>query len=760
MAIEANRLIQQTGADHGREILLNVAIVVGRSEQADVVVPDASASRRHLELRQEADSWVAVDLKSTNGTLLDGALLTPHIPVRLQNGARLQLGDSEFLFTEGSIPLDPPTQTVPLISTVTIGRASDCDIVIPSPNVSGVHCQITQTPRGWLLEDMGWQSGTFLNGVRVLTPEVLREGDEICVHLHRFVFRNGVLEHFDTSKKVRIEVEGLQQVVKKDGDSMTLLRSVSFVIPPQEFVAIVGGSGVGKSTLLNAMAGFQRASRGVVRFNGANIYENLDLYRTTIGYVPQEDFIHRELRVVAALRYAAELRLPSDTSQEERDALVEDVLRELDLSHRKSALISTLSGGERKRVNVAMELLSRPGVLFLDEPTAGLDPGLERKFVAMMKELAHEGRTVVMVTHATGNIAECDKLLFLARGGRVAFYGPPQDALTFFGVTDYADAYLLVNDNRNPAHFWEEKFLKSEYCSLYVTEPLKRTSQRNKEQTTPKSTASVLPRTEAQGQFRTLVRRYVDTLRGDRRNLVLLMAQSPLTALILLSVFPPTLFSNKHVSMRHALENSGANRSFLLFCMVISALLFGVINATREFTKERAIYRRERMVNLQPGPYFLSKAAVLSLLCVVQSFFLVAIVQFKIYFPLGVGDTLMLMLILALTAMCGSLLGLTLSALANTSDQAMSLVPFAILPQIVFSGLIDMQSIGTVEKVMPSYWAYGALGNLMQLNATSADFAAHPKEQFNLLPIEAVLALIVIGAGYASLAFRLLRRRR
>jgi ABC-type multidrug transport system ATPase subunit/pSer/pThr/pTyr-binding forkhead associated (FHA) protein len=756
------KLIQKGGAGQGHEIALDVAVVIGRSEKADVVLEDQRASRLHLQLRPEMDTWMAVDLRSTNGTLLNGKKLAPDAPTRIDSGARLRLGDTEFLFIHDGLPFDPPTQTVPLKQSITIGRDAGCDIIIPSPSVSDRHCRITQSARGWLLEDLNSQNGTYLNGVRVLIPEPVREGDEIRLHLHRFVFRNGTIEHFDQRQRVQIEVEALCRTVKKGREPLDLLQSVSFVVPPQEVVAIVGASGAGKSTLLNAMTGFHPASSGQVRFNGINLYTNHDLLRSTIGYVPQEDFVHRELRVGAALNYAAELRLPPDTKPSERDALVQHTLQTLELNHRKSARISTLSGGERKRVNIAMELLSQPSVMFLDEPTSGLDPGLERKFVEILRQLAHEGRTIVMVTHATSGIAECDKLLFLARGGRVAFYGPPKDALNFFGVTDYADAYLRVNDGSLPAHYWEEKYRQSEYFRRYVDEPLAVAKRHRKDEKPPVATSAVTTQARPQParQFSILRRRYVDTLRGDGRNLALLFAQAPLIALIFLAVFPANLFHVGRTVTGASTESMDTHRSFLLFCMVISALLFGVINAAREVTKERAIYRRERMINMQPGPYLLSKMAALSMVSIVQSVLLIAVTQLKIDFHLGIMDELVMIALLILMNLCGTMLGLLLSVFASTNDQAMSLVPFAVLPQIIFSGLIDLQSIGSLGKVVPSYWAYGALGNLMQLNHTSAILGMQPKDQFSIAPALAICALLGIGAVYAVLALMLLARKR
>lgn len=752
------KLIQQTGYTPGNEFALEAVTVIGRSASANITLTDISVSKLHAELRQEGDVWLLTDLGSTNGTFIDGQRLAPNLPAQIPSGSIVRMGNMELRCEwealSDSMPedapdiLNTPSQVIQLAPLLVVGRDPACDIVLDYPNVSRRHCRITQNGQGFLLEDLNSRNGTFLNGVLVGGPETLQTGDEVEVSLNRFVFRNRTLEHYAQEGMVRLDITDLSQTVQKFGKPIHLLQNVSFVLPPREFVAIVGASGAGKSTLLNAMTGFRPATSGKIQINGVDFYSHLELFRTIIGYVPQEDIVHRELTVAAVLRYAARLRLPPDTDNAEIERLLDAALGELELSHRKTAQVSTLSGGERKRVNVGVELLTRPSLLFLDEPTSGLDPGLERKFIELVKKLAREGRSIVMVTHATSSIAECDKLLFMARGGRVAFYGPPHEALDFFGVTDYTDIYLKVNDSSLPPEYWQKQYLASDCYTRYVCEPLAHAPQHQQGQTVhvAKHLGATRARPSGSDQFVLLSRRYLDTFKGDARNTLFLLAQAPIIALLLAAVFKSDVFSSLS-------QSSPKNRGLLLFCIVISALLFGIVNAAREITKESAIYRRERLVNLGVVPYLLSKAAILSGLCLVQTLLLIGIVRLRIDFLMDNGQYAAFCVTTLLATVCGMLLGLALSAAAATNDQAMSLVPVAVLPQIIFSGLLEIDSLSIVSRLMPSYWAYGALGNLMHLPAHS------PDNHFDIEPAGAWLALIAIGLGYGLLSLWLLRRK-
>ncbi len=258
---------------------------------------------------------------------------------------------------------------------------------------------------------------------------------------------------------LRLDVQGLEQKV---GSRVLLAGGMGFSIPAGAFVGLLGPSGSGKSTLLKACCGLQKPTKGKILLNGEDFYKNPAPWRSQLGYVPQDDIIHQELTVEKAVDYAARLRLPVDLSPERRKALVSRVIAEVGLQERLKVRIRKLSGGQRKRASVAVELLSRPGLLFLDEPTSGQDPKLEEDMMRLFRGLSREGATVVVTTHAMASIELLDTVLLL-QGGWLVYMGPPQDLLEFFDSRSYEGIFrILAKDN--PAQ-WAQRFRSSKYAS-------------------------------------------------------------------------------------------------------------------------------------------------------------------------------------------------------------------------------------------------------------------------------------------------------
>ena len=249
-----------------------------------------------------------------------------------------------------------------------------------------------------------------------------------------------------------LKVSGL---TVRASNGTVLVDDVSFNVAQGSVVAVVGPTGAGKTMLLNALAGRFEIESGSVRLYGEEMAGDAAACRR-MGYVPQEDFLHPQLGLRRTLEYAAKLRLPSTLGAAERARRVDAALAELDLTAQADLPVSSLSGGQRKRANVAVELLSQPDVLILDEPTSGLDPGREKSVLAMLRTLADNGRTVLTVTHSPKALAACDRVLFLAPGGRVAFFGPPEVAVSYFRDADPADVFLALD--RASAESWQERF--------------------------------------------------------------------------------------------------------------------------------------------------------------------------------------------------------------------------------------------------------------------------------------------------------------
>ena len=433
-------------------ILQNIT-TVGRGAENSLSLPYRFISARHFELRQAGNNFTITDLKSTNGTLVNNQLLIPNEPQSIHNDTIIRLGDDALGSSIGLTFINPlekqapqdgfvmaaPTLIVEQSKPVSIGRAHEADVRLDAPDVSRRHASIYKLTERYFLEDLDSTNGTFVNNERVQSTE-LHDGDLIEIGKFLLVFANGQVTPYQ-SNGMRLDVGDLSKDVQSRRGKLRILDNVSLSILPREFVAIVGGSGAGKSTLLNALVGI-RPGVGNVKLNGHDFYKEYEGFRSQLGYVPQNDILHTTLTVEKALDYSARLRLPASVTTEERKQRIAAVLDTVSMNTEtiRKTRVGDLSGGQRKRVSIAAELLADPKMIYLDEATSGLDPGLEKKMMYTLRRMADEGSTVVLITHATNNIVQTDHVAFLSQG-RLIFFGPSQEALDFFEVDDFADIY-------------------------------------------------------------------------------------------------------------------------------------------------------------------------------------------------------------------------------------------------------------------------------------------------------------------------------
>lgn len=737
------RLIMLSGDQQGREYLLQSRVTsVGRAINNDIVIADRQTSRHHLQIIQENNGYVVIDTASANGFYVND-LQVSRAPLR--HGDVIGIGSVKMAFVLSAEVFRPPqVETAPVqvkldnnavsqLLTIdlrarpvtAIGREPGAnEVVLDSPQVSRRHLQIFRQKDAFVVRDLDSTNGTFCNGQPISGDSVLNDGDLLNIGPYRFLFARGVLNRSLDDDSVRIDVLNLS----KTANRQTILHNVTFTILPHEFVAIVGGSGAGKTTLLDAISGVRPASSGAVLYNKANYYHQMEVYRSSTGYVPQDDLVPVDLSVYQALYFAACLRLPRDTSKQEIEARLEELLDELDLSDRRDVPIRRLSGGQRKRVSIGAELISRPSLFFLDEPTSGLDPGLETRTMRLLRKLADQGRTVVLITHATQNLALCDQILFLTEGGYVAFYGTPAEALTYFEVASFADIYVRLEQEGSPLE-WEAAFRSSPYYSRNVLSRLRAVAAEainygvsfdHPANVNIKSLPATVSfrRSGANlsgwSQFCLLTHRYFCTLVGDSRNLALLLLQAPVIGLLLLIGFRRNIFD---------LHNGDfASAKTLTFLLVIITVWFGTNNAARELVKEAAIYRRERRIGLKFAPYLASKLIIQFGLIFLQVAMLLAIV----WLGLGLGGPTLLNLAgvfgtLLLVAGGGVMLGLVLSAVNKNSDRVASTIPIVLIPQIIFGGaVIALDKMGFIGQwfgdLMVSNWGFHALGSLLKLD--------------------------------------------
>src|SRR5512139_825766 len=531
-------------------VLSRDPLTIGRHPTNHLVVDVPTVSSEHALVEYRAGIYHLVDRGSRNGTFVNGQRIDE---IDLKDGDLIRLGAAgsstvTLTYRAGQAPPSSAIDQFDLAAhdTLTIGRAIECDLVLDSPLVSRHHARLERSGPAHTLADLGSTNGTYVNSQRIDRAE-LHAGDVVQIGPYRFTYQPGAISQVMSVQRGRLDALHLTRRV--DGGRL-ILNDVSLSIAPREFVAIVGGSGSGKTTLLNALSGFEPAE-GRVLLNGDDFYATFDLYRSLIGYVPQDDIIHRELPVGQALRYAALLRLPGDTSEEEINARIERVLAEVDMDAQAEQIVGRLSGGQRKRVSISMELLAEPGVFFLDEATSGLDPGLEKKLMYTLRRLADGGRTVALVTHATANIKQCDHVAFIGEG-RLVFFGPPGVALEFFGVSEFADIYEAIEDD---AAAWEKRFRES---SVYAQVVLPRLSNAELElrnappgKRAAKQSAgdaaghaapatALAPRANPWRQFSILTQRYFDLVVRDNVLLPLLLAVMPLVGLLLAIITRPS----------------------------------------------------------------------------------------------------------------------------------------------------------------------------------------------------------------------------
>jgi ABC transport system ATP-binding/permease protein len=711
---------------------------IGRDPEADIVLADGRVSWQHATVRADGQSWVLEDQGSSNGTYADGERtdrvdIRPGCVVRFGNPEdgqelrfELQPPPSERVPgpSLADVPGLPsvdrrPTARRPLSAGfVRIGRTpGDNDLVVSDLSVSRKHAVLRKERDGrYRIFDLGSQNGTYVNGARVEQAGI-SEHDIISIGHATFRLADGELREYVDTGDVALEAREL--TVVRSGK--ILLDDVSFPIEGRTLVGVIGPSGAGKSTLLNALNGIHPADTGTVMYDNRDLYRDFAELRHRIGFVPQKDIVHTHLTPRTALGYAAELRFTSDTHKAERAKRVDEVLEELSLTHRADVPAKNLSGGQVKRVNVALELLTRPSLLFLDEPTSGLDPGLDAQVMEQMRDLAHDGRTIIVVTHSVENLHTCDRLLVLVPGGRVAYYGPPHDALRYFGQSRWAEVFRAFH--AQPDRDWAGEFRQTKEYTLYVANPMiprPPHAQPPDRQRYGRHGLVPRPRGGRGQQLRTLTARYLRLIMAERLYFwLILLAPLGLGYFVRLTQTPQGLQVGAGI-------HSGAEETLLV--LMITACLAGVFNSIREVVKERDIYNRERAAGLSAAAYLASKVLVLSVIAVYQAVVMTAIGLLGYRLPasgslLTHAPFLELVLAVVLIELASTCLGLLVSTLVSSSDLAMQVLILPVMIQIVFSGAIftlaGVPVTGQLSWFVPARWGMAALASTVRLNVVN-----------------------------------------
>ncbi len=613
---------------------------------------------------------------------------------------------------------------------VELGRSpnSTSAIELDAPTVSRLHAIINPDGKGgYTLQDRS-SNGTFVNAERLTKPYHLNKGDTIQIGPYVLLFTGEALELTNATNQIRLDAHKLTfQVQDKKGETFTILNDVYLVLEPGQLVAFVGGSGAGKSTLMKALLGIAPISSGNVYLNGDNLRKNWAVYRSQVGYVPQDDIIHSALTVEEVLRCACQLRLPPDTNINQ---VISSTLEQIKLSHVQNTLVSRLSGGQRKRVSIGVELLADPKLFFLDEPTSGLDPGLDKEMMQLLREQADRGRTIALVTHATDNIGICDRIAFMGLGGNLCYYGPPKEALAFFQRNsgnfedehfgDFADIYIELNKGKNKlaiaerVRYWSQKYLNSPEYRSYVQNSL---SPGKENQQAAKFNSSQ-PGISLFAQLSLLCRRYWKLVSRDRTSLILTLLAGPIT--IALTGLP--LRNEQPLSFADPPSITQASLALrLLFIFSSIAIWIGLANAIREIVQEAAIYFRERLLNLRLIPYLSSKLMIRGGLALVQTLLITAVVLLIFQDPQSklIPWSLGFAITTFLTLLASTSLSLMLSAFVKTENEGNGILPLVMIPQIIFSGVLFTLKgwSSKLSWLMLSRWSIGAYGALTDVNA-------------------------------------------
>lgn len=681
-------------------------VVIGRDVRADIRIPHPGVSRSHVVLRCRDGRWTADDDTSFNGVYVGNQRVRS---VEIRGGETVRVGNPDGpMLTFDLAALPDSRATTPMsnaragTATLRIGRGPDNDIVVPDVLASSHHATMVITPQGPRIQQADRFNGTFVNGAPVRDAP-LRDRDIVTIGNVDFVYAAGQLERRVAPATATVGLE-VRDVGLTIAGGKTLLDRISFSAAPGTLTAIIGPSGSGKSTLSNVVVGLARPSAGSVSFEGHHLHAEYAALRGRVGIVPQDDVVHRRLTVRQALDFAADLRMPPDTTEAERQQAVSQVLEELRLTSQADTRVDKLSGGQRKRVGIGMELLTGPSLLVLDEPTTGLDPALDQQVMSMLRELAAAGRVIIVVTHSLMFLDVCDQVVLLAPGGKIAYCGPPREVGAAMGVTDWADIYTAVCADPDGVQQRHLAGTERRPAPTAVAMPVVTTRP---------------PRPGNPAQVITLARRHLALIVANRGYLIFLIALPFLVGLLPLAVAGDTGLRGPPPGG----GTGGFETKQILGFTGLGAFFMGTALSVRELVGERSIFRHEQAVGVSTTAYLVAKILVLGVIGALQTTILVAIVVTVRGSPPGASalgnSTLELLVALAATCVTSMVLGLLVSTIARTGNQVLPLTVAVLMAQIVFAGgMVSMtdRAIEPLSWLSPSRWGLAATASTADLN--------------------------------------------
>jgi len=763
---------------HGAEC----AIRIGRARDNDIVLDFPGVSPRHATLWLRRDGLFAEDHRSAGGLCVNqrGQRIDR---ARVAPSDALYLGDYRVnvkrLIQAAGVKLN---RLFPLAGRdLSIGSEPDSDIRLEHVLIAPRHARLIRDGDGpWTLINQAEPHGAFVDGASVEDRVALREGSRLTFGPFQFELRPEGLLQTESDRGFTLDLREVSVVAGLNDPARrkTLLDRISAVIYPGELCGLLGLAGAGKTTLMKAANGYLKPSFGAVCLNGLDLYEHYDMFRASIGYVPQEDIFHKELTVGQALVFAARLRLERPMTGAEVDALVDATLDRLAMFEANPQIrdtkIANISGGQKRRVNIAIELLTDPGVFFLDEPTSGLSSEDALIVMRLLRAMADAGKTILITVHQPSMaIYELmDNVIYLHKGGRLCYYGPAvPDSIAFTNPeAPLSEAYAnpeaaLRALDRQPASHWRQRYRASTYHEEFVRRRQKdaaRSDGQGKKEA---------PRGFWDGaQWRLLHARNVAVKLQDRMNSAILLLQAPVIATLIALVFSGEP------------DEAYRNAPTALYLAVIASVWFGCSNAARDICGEWPIYLRERMFNLRIAPYVTAKFTIGALVSLIQCAILTIVVRNACNLQISLEA---LLGISWLTSLCGVAIGLCVSAFAapfkKSNEIAVGLIPIVLLPMVILGGIIkpfkDMNAATeAVAALTPTRWAFEAAllaeaernpaevvvdTPLGKRRATKRELIreAFFAEAYRGEPLPAMLVVAVMCALALAAALWLLRRR-
>jgi ABC-type multidrug transport system ATPase subunit/pSer/pThr/pTyr-binding forkhead associated (FHA) protein len=757
---------------------------VGRSQGAELPILDLQCSRKQFQIENRPEGSFLVHVSTSSPTICNGVLVKS--PVQLKHGDVINAGLSTFvvLLHDGDYVIPSQTiaeiemqstsvgmpvaqsiapktimasssnlgavpttadfdQKIEIVDNLFIGRDNTrATVILHHPQVSRLHAQIAVRNQIVTIADLGSANGTFVNGRKIASTRILEEGDSIDIGPYVLVLTNNSLVSRSRAHRVQLTCKNLTRVVKsgESGRQIAILNDVTVTFDACEFVCILGPSGSGKSTLLNALSARIPADHGTVTLNDEDLYSNFHALKRDIAVVPQNESLHEFLSVETALQFTGQLRLPSDTTKDEIQHTVSEMLTTVGLSNRAGTKISNLSGGQLKRASLANEIISQPGLLFLDEVTSGLDEQTDAEMMSLFRTIAENGKTVICITHSLANVeSNCHKLVILTEGGFLAFVGTPKDACSYFGITRLGEIYAKLQ-TRRPKQ-WQEAFADTQVpraASEELDSQVEQT-QFNTIDTPISEKLSLFAR-----QTEILLRRYAKIQVADRLSMILMLGQCLLVGALMVLLFGDI--------GRFEIAKEAGQSVQILFLLGISTFWFGCSNAAKEIVKESQIYIRERDVNLLVESYLASKLLLLGFVSVVQASILYCLVSFGTGLEMSLGQ---LVLLLGL-AFAGVSMGILISTVSKTTDMAVTIVPLVLIPQIIFSGaLCEVEGIAQLlaGSSIVVYWAHGGLVETLPTALTEII------DQDGWSQLMATAMVFLHSAVYTGVAFAILVSR-